>query len=319
MLQQTQVATVIPYFERFMLRFPDINTLAQASLDEVLKHWAGLGYYARGRNLHRAAIAMQLEHAGKMPDDFDALIALPGIGRSTAGAILAQAFNQRYPIMDGNVRRVLARRGDIHGWPGRPEIQAKLWQLAESLLPEQSMANYTQALMDLGSLVCTNRNPDCDICPVSADCAARLQNTIAQLPTPKPRKVRPMRHCQALIIQDSAGRVLLVKRPPAGIWGGLWSLPIRSTDNSSEPLSDRDAGSSEAIAYLPSFKHAFTHFELMIEPRLGTPSTHASLIQEQAERRWVNLDDPGAWPGMPAPLRKLLEQAQQHLCAPITA
>lgn len=313
MLQQTQVATVIPYFERFMQRFGDVATLAQASLDEVLQHWAGLGYYARGRNLHRAAIEMHTHHRSQIPSNFEDLIRLPGIGRSTAGAILAQAFDQRFAILDGNVRRVLARHAAEEGWPGKPLVQTRLWAQAEARLPNARYADYTQSLMDLGSLLCTARAPRCNECPVAEDCIARQQGLTAQLPTPKPRKARPLRHSWALIVQSEAGHVLVEKRPPAGIWGALWSLPLSIGDETPQSLAKRYVGDEQHLAYWPPVRHAFTHFELELGIcicKLAADS-NAQSARESADSQWLDLHKPELWPGMPAPLRKLLERARQ--------
>ncbi|MBD3609161.1 MAG: A/G-specific adenine glycosylase, partial [Gammaproteobacteria bacterium] len=225
MLQQTQVTTVIPYFERFITRFPDIATLAMAKQDEVLHLWTGLGYYARARNLHKAAQIIQQQYQGRFPEDFDQVIALPGIGRSTAGAILAQAMEQRHAILDGNVKRLLSRLYVIEGWPGEKQTENKLWQLAEELTPRQRIADYTQAVMDIGATLCKRSKPDCDHCPFHNHCQARRQGRQAELPHRKPKKDKPVKRCHMLILQDAQGHVLLQQRPPSGIWGGLWSLP----------------------------------------------------------------------------------------------
>jgi A/G-specific adenine glycosylase len=229
MLQQTQVGTVIPYFERFMVRFPDVASLAAASEEEVLTRWAGLGYYARGRNLHRAARQIMGQHAGMFPCDFDAIVDLPGIGRSTAAAISAFAFGQRRAILDGNVKRVLTRVFAIDGWPGDKKVETRLWELSEILLPEKDIEAYTQALMDLGATVCTRSNPKCGQCPLACDCAARREGRIARFPVSRPKKPVPERAAIMLVIRHGRD-ILLRKRPAAGIWGGLWSLPEAEGD-----------------------------------------------------------------------------------------
>ncbi|MGH8446294.1 MAG: A/G-specific adenine glycosylase, partial [Solimonas sp.] len=219
MLQQTQVATVIPYFARFLERFPDLRNLAAAPQDDVLALWAGLGYYARARNLHRCAQALVAEHGGEFPRNIEAVAELPGIGRSTAGAILAQAHGDRHAILDGNVRRVLARHAAIPGWPGQPTVQKQLWREAEARLPHERLADYTQALMDLGASVCTSRNPKCLLCPLAGDCQARIAGTVAQYPGAKPSRERPTREATLLLVEDAQGRLLLERRPPTGLWG----------------------------------------------------------------------------------------------------
>src|SRR5690606_8097985 len=213
MLQQTQVATVIPYFERFVARFPDVEVLAEASLDDVLALWSGLGYYARARNLHRAAQLVVERYGGDLPDSLDELMALPGIGRSTAGAILAQAHGVRAPILDGNVKRVLARHAGIEGWPGEREVEQTLWAIADERTPSERVADYTQAIMDLGAMLCTRRRPACTVCPVVEDCRACRLGIQERLPSPRPKRERPRRRRMMLVVRDSQGRVLLERRP----------------------------------------------------------------------------------------------------------
>ncbi len=306
MLQQTQVATVIPYFERFLARFPDVQTLAAAPQDDVLALWSGLGYYARARNLHRCAQQIVAEHGGEFPRTLDALIALPGIGRSTAGAILSQAFGSRVAILDGNVRRVLARYRAVDGWPGEPRVQDRMWDIAESLLPQTRLADYTQALMDLGATLCTARNPSCLLCPVTADCVARAQDAITRYPFPKPRKARPQRQARLLLARNDEGALLLERRPPVGIWGGLWAPPLIDDAR----LGD-DAFGATLLAcahqteMLPSVHHAFTHFDLELQPMLLRVGP-SSEIGEPDRRRWFNLSAIGDL-GLPAPVRKLFD------------
>jgi A/G-specific adenine glycosylase len=217
MLQQTQVQAAIPYFEKFMARFPDVHALAAAPVDEVLHIWSGLGYYARARNLHRTAELVVADHGGELPRNIDALMALPGIGRSTAAAILALSFGDRHAILDGNVKRVLCRYHSIEGWPGGSGVAKRLWAIAEAQTPDNDLAAYTQALMDL-------RQPRCEDCPLNGDCLALAEGREAELPQRKPRKSTPLRHTVFVIVRDPRGRVLLERRPPAGIWGGLWSF-----------------------------------------------------------------------------------------------
>lgn len=312
MLQQTQVSTVKPYFERFMLRFPDVRALASASQDDVLQHWAGLGYYARARNLHRAAQELVEHHQGSLPESFDALISLPGVGRSTAGAILAQAFEQRFPILDGNVRRVLARYRAIEGWPGQADVQKQLWALAEELMPHARMADYTQAQMDLGNLLCTSRRPECTQCPVRTDCHALAQDRVAELPTAKPRKARPRRYCHTLIIRNTKAEILIERRPPSGIWGGLWATPVSDAEESLESCAGRYGLHPQRGIVLPSIKHIFTHFELIITPHEFSGQSESATLRENAQQQWLSLHRERQWPGLPTPLRKLLHQLRTN-------
>jgi A/G-specific adenine glycosylase len=309
MLQQTQVATVIPYFRRFVIRFPDIATLAAAPLDEVLRYWAGLGYYARARNLHRAAQRVVTEHGGEFPRDFDAVQALPGIGRSTAGAILAQAFGQRHAILDGNVKRLLSRYHAVPGWPGEPRVTAQLWRLAESQLPSRRLADYTQALMDLGATVCARR-PLCAGCPLKTGCAAHAQDRAADYPQPRPRKSRPLRTTHMLVLECADGSILLERRPARGIWGGLWSLPEMPTDL--RPVAhcrERYGIQVQRPRALTPLRHGFTHFDLDIHPiRLrvrGRPIAappEGRVWYRHAGRRHTAHDF-----ALPAPVQKLLD------------
>jgi A/G-specific adenine glycosylase len=269
MLQQTQVTTVIPYFLRFMDRLPSVTALAAAPLDEVLHLWTGLGYYARARNLHRAAQCIVNEHGGEFPSQFEQVQALPGIGRSTAGAILALSGEQRHPILDGNVKRVLARYFGVDGFPGEKPIESRLWQLAEQATPHTRVADYTQGIMDLGATVCTRSRPACDDCPLAADCVARNEGRQHQLPAPRPKRVRPQRDAYVLIMQRSDRSVLLEKRPMHGIWGGLWTFPQFETRQSASEWLALHASTdiaSEQHEEWPPYSHAFTHFDLTIRP-----------------------------------------------------
>lgn len=302
MLQQTQVATVIGYFERFIACFPSVQSLAAAPLDDVLTLWAGLGYYARARNLHRCAQVIVNEYDGHFPQDPATLQTLPGIGRSTAAAIAAQAFGARAAILDGNVRRVLARRLLLQDWPGAPRVQTPLWAHAEALLPQARLADYTQALMDLGATLCTARKPQCARCPVASDCPAFLQNCTDQYPKPKPRAPRPHRHAHVLLIENARGQWLFQRRPARGIWGGLWTPPL---------LGDAAIGGDNAhwlttgtaVATLPDIHHGFTHFDLTLAP-LHLRCTHNP--QGDDNTRWVTLAASQTL-GLPAPIRKLMD------------
>ena len=307
MLQQTQVATVIPYFERFMLHFPSIRALADASQDEVLHLWTGLGYYARARNLHKTAQIIRDECNNQFPEQFDLVLALPGIGPSTAGAILAQALDQRHVILDGNVKRVLTRLYTIEGWPGKKEIEDKLWELAESLTPATQLTDYTQAIMDLGATACA-RKPNCTACPVIDLCEAHQQDTVTHFPTPKKRKALPIKATHMLVLQNKVGEILLQQRPPSGIWGGLWSLPEYSEDS----IEDIQQWCEKELGLLisniqsqPQFRHTFSHFHLDITPiscQLKNPVNH---VMEASNRVWYNTQQPESL-GLPAPVLKIL-------------
>ncbi len=306
MLQQTQVATVIPYFERFVARFPDVDTLAAAPLDEVLALWAGLGYYARGRNLHRAAQIVVAQCGGALPEALDELIALPGIGRSTAGAILAQAKGQRHPILDGNVKRVLARYHAVEGWPGERAVEARLWRFADAHTPTERVADYTQAIMDLGATLCVRRRPACTVCPVADACRACRLGVQARLPAPRPRRERPHRRCVMLVVTDPGGRVLLERRPERGIWGGLYSLPELDADDSAGAWCSRRLGVElRDERELPELAHAFTHFDLTIAPRLVRLATDCGGVMESASLVWYNAARSDL--GIAAPIRVLLD------------
>ncbi len=306
MLQQTQVSAVIPYFERFVARFPSVQALAAAPIDDVLQLWAGLGYYARARNLHTCAQAIVDVHHGQWPRDIEALIALPGIGRSTAAAILAQAFGDRHAILDGNVKRVLSRHAAVEGWPGLPAVQQQLWRYSTSLLPEARLADYTQAIMDLGNSVCVSRRPLCAHCPVTQDCVARLQNRIAEMPAPKPRRLRPQRSAWLLLVENDAGELLLERRPPTGIWGGLWCPPTLDADQDwRDHLAARYGLKTGAARELATVAHGFTHYELSIRP-LRMRLTSACGVTEAVATAWTTMRSADELPGLPAPVRKLL-------------
>lgn len=308
MLQQTQVATVIPYFLRFIERFPDVASLAAAAPDDVLAAWSGLGYYSRARNLHRAAQEVMDRFAGVFPSSPDELAQLPGVGRSTAAAIAAFSFGANAAILDGNVKRVLTRWAGISGWPGEKAVENRLWQLAESLLPPGNVDAYTQGLMDLGSLVCTRSKPNCEACPLSVDCVALATGQQKLLPTPKPRKALPERHTVLLLIRQTDGRILLERRPPTGIWGGLWSLPEAADTLSAAALCQRRFGFD--VDFDPAgadFVHVFTHFRLTITPLPGRIRQAGNLADSHTG--WFGLAEARAL-GLPAPVRRLLDIAQ---------
>jgi A/G-specific adenine glycosylase len=311
MLQQTQVGTVIPFYLRFMRRFPTIAALADAPLDDVLAHWAGLGYYARARNLWRAARLVAAEHGGELPPTFDALHALPGIGRSTAGAILAQAHGQRWPILDGNVKRVLARYHAVAGWPGLPAAANELWHHAETHTPHERVADYTQAIMDLGATLCTRARPACTVCPLASECAAALTGTQPLYPASRPKRDRGQRHVAVLVVRDTQGRVLLQRRPAHGIWGGLYSLPELGADDSPRDWCARMLGSAVASERtLATIEHAFTHFDLDLTPRLLELASTPSVVAERDDWHWCR---PGTQleVGVPAPVAALLSSGLQ--------
>lgn len=264
MLQQTQVSTVIPYYERFMQRFPNVQALAVAPLDEVLHLWTGLGYYARARNLHRAAQRVVSEYHGEFPIGIDAMQTLPGIGRSTAAAILALSRDEPHAILDGNVKRVLARYFGVVGFPGEKKIETRLWQHAESCTPQQRVADYTQAIMDLGATVCTRSKPRCDECPLRAHCVAFAQGLQLQLPTPRPQRTRPQRTAFVAVVRNASGAVLLEQRPAAGIWGGLWVCPQFDDEAARDAWLQRQFVMTDQIYELPIIEHAFTHFDLQL-------------------------------------------------------
>lgn len=269
MLQQTQVTTVIPYYLRFLERFPDIVSLANAPQDDVLSHWAGLGYYTRARNLHATAKIVTEKYNGIFPSAFDDIVALPGIGRSTASAISSFAFGQRKAILDGNVKRVLARQYGIEGYPGQPKVEADMWLLAEKLLPEKGIEIYTQSLMDLGATICIRSRPACNDCPVADTCVALSTNRVAELPDRKPAKVSPKKQTRMLIIRDqSTGQIMMERRPSVGLWGGLWSFPELAVDEDIEAFCyQRWQIKIQMQKPYPNLTHVFTHFSLEITPQ----------------------------------------------------
>jgi A/G-specific adenine glycosylase len=305
MLQQTQVETVKPYFDRFIARFPDPATLAAAPADEVMRLWAGLGYYARARNLHRAAQEIVERHGGELPDSLEGLMDLPGIGRSTAGAILALARGQRHPILDGNVKRVLARVFLVEDPPDSTAGLKRLWQLAEACTPGSRVAAYTQAIMDLGATVCTRANPACDRCPLANGCAARASGRVAEIPAAKRRAARRLRMAHFVLV-CAGDRVLLERRPPRGIWGGLWTPPEFSDTESAAAFLATRFGVAEPSRRLPKFRHAFTHFDLDIEPWVLEFEGGAAEAAD-SDARWHELASIETV-GLPAPVARLLEE-----------
>lgn len=313
MLQQTQVATVIPYYQRFIKRFPELPVLAQASVDEVLGLWTGLGYYARARNLHRAAQLTWESHGGELPTTLEALIELPGIGRSTAGAILALALGQRHPILDGNVKRVLARQEAIPEWPGQPKVEKQLWQRSEELLPQTRVADYTQAIMDLGATVCTRRHPRCPSCPVKKTCRAHAQGNPEAYPHPRPRKRLPLRTTRMLLLLNDQREVLLERRPPVGIWGGLWSFPECPPHTELALWCQEQLGwPIEEVMTWPPVRHHFTHFTLDIQPVVARIQSQGCQVMEPCDRVWCKMGTMHKR-GLPAPILRLLARLREQL------
>jgi A/G-specific adenine glycosylase len=306
MLQQTQVATVVPYFKRFVATLPDVTALAAAPEDRVLGLWSGLGYYRRARFLQAAARACVAEHHGKLPADFDALAALPGIGRSTAGAILALAHGQHHAILDGNVKRVLARFHTIRGWPSERAVERVLWTHAEAHTPNTRVADYTQAIMDLGATLCTRAHPRCNECPLAHQCAAFREGLTADIPAPRPARVLPERQTIFVLLRDAHERVLLQRRPPQGVWPGLWSLPEATDPDAARRLATTLAqvGASRPRA-LPAIHHAFTHFRLCAAPLEWRDVRATRRVADTPDLRWYTHGEMAEL-GVPAPVRKLL-------------
>jgi A/G-specific adenine glycosylase len=306
MLQQTQVATVIPYFERFIARFPDIATLARAKLDTVLHLWTGLGYYARARNLHRAARLIVREHNGRFPKRFDAACDLPGIGRSTAGAILALAFGRRHAILDGNVKRVLARYHAIAQPLNQRAVEQQLWTLAEQYTPARRVADYTQAIMDLGATLCTRTQPDCPRCPLQRRCRARIAGNPQDYPMRVTRPRAPVKQVRLLMIRDQRDRVLLTQRPPVGVWGGLWSLPECEQPDVRRWSRDYLGLDIQPETPWPVRRHSFSHFHLDITPIPARVLGGKPAVMETGATVWYNVHRPDAR-GLAAPVKRLLE------------
>lgn len=313
MLQQTRVTTVIGYFQRFIARFADVRALAAAPLDEVLHLWSGLGYYARARHLHAAATLVCERFGGEFPRDMDTLRTLPGIGRSTAAAILALADHQRHAILDGNVKRVLARHQGIVGWPGLTAVESLLWHWAEQHTPSQRVAHYTQAIMDLGATVCTARRPQCALCPLRASCIAYATQRVADLPTPRPRKHVPIRTAVFLMLIDAtAPEVLLWRRPANGLWGGLWTLPEFADLDAAHAWGAQYGFNSTLWRVWPTVRHTFSHFHLDIMPVYAPANNKALMVMEDGMALWYNLRTPSAL-GLAAPVQRLLDCLQTTL------
>ncbi|SHF22672.1 A/G-specific DNA-adenine glycosylase [Microbulbifer donghaiensis] len=329
MLQQTQVTAVIPYFERFMASFPTLGRLARAPLDDVLAHWSGLGYYARARNLHKCAQTVLNEHGGEFPRDVEALAELPGIGRSTGGAIASISMGLRAPILDGNVKRVLARLHAVDGWPGQSAVAKRLWEIAERYTPERRTGDYTQAMMDLGATLCTRSKPRCGECPMADTCVARAQGNPQDYPGKKPKKEKPVRCCTMLLL-ECEGEIFLQQRPPTGIWGGLWCPPQLDEDDGGEDslqewLAVRDLYATQ-IQALPQLRHTFTHFHLDITPVWAQLHKVSVQVAETGggwyKLRRLNRPRAAQELGLPAPIVKLAKQLlalQAPLLTPCTA
>jgi A/G-specific adenine glycosylase len=291
MLQQTQVTTVIPYYERFMHSFPDVVTLADAAQDEVLKHWEGLGYYSRARNLHKAAQTIRDQHHGEFPQTLAEAEALSGIGRSTAGAILSLACGQPHAILDGNVKRVLARYHAVEGYPGQTAVQKQLWAYAERHLPAERNAAYTQAMMDMGATLCTRSKPACLLCPLHEDCRARVQGNPQDYPTPKPKKTLPEKQRFALVMRNQYGEIMLEKRPPTGIWGGLWSFPEFATQQALSDSLATGSGTNQPeqtlqTKHLAPLSHTFSHYRLHLQPILVDLHASDERVMAAERRLW---------------------------------
>lgn len=308
MLQQTQVSTVIPYFHQFMTRFPTITALAAASEEAVLQIWTGLGYYARARNLHKTARIISTQYNGIFPTRFDEVLQLPGIGRSTAGAILAISMHQRYPILDGNVKRVLCRYFSISGWPGLPKVLEILWALSEKVTPTKRVADYTQAIMDLGATVCTRTKPNCHLCPLANSCQAKQLEQVKNFPTARPKQDKPIKALTLLMIMHPKQKtILLEKRPSKGIWGGLWSLPEcpvkTKIPNWCQKKLNLNITAPEIWA---PFRHTFTHYHLDIHPAVCRLDSRYKKIKNTPTKVWHTLDEP-LTQGVAAPVKKLIE------------
>jgi len=321
MLQQTQVKTVIPYFEKFMQSFPSALDLANAHEDEVLHHWSGLGYYARARNMHKSAQQVRDLHAGVFPLTFEDVLALPGIGRSTAGAILAQAEGQRYAILDGNVKRVLSRFHAVHGWTGQTKVQEQLWGFAEQHTPHQQLADYTQAIMDLGATLCTRSKPKCEACPMRQECEAYATDQVAMLPTRKPKKALPVKSVRMLLLRNAEQQILLEKRPPTGIWGGLWSLPEMPLEDAVEEWCENHYQLSvSGLREQPVMRHTFSHYHLDITPCIAEVNNPEQSVMEAERRVWYkacqndrNISTQALNLGLATPVSHLLNRLNEEL------
>jgi A/G-specific adenine glycosylase len=317
MLQQTQVATVIPYYQRFIAAFPTIAALAEASEEQVLAHWSGLGYYARGRNLHATAQLIVEKYHGEFPRQYEQILELPGIGRSTAAAICALAYHERRAILDGNVKRVLARYCGIAGWAGDKKVETQLWQQAEALLPlppgegwggGNDVATYIQALMDMGATICTRSKPKCGECPVRSDCVALQSGRVSELPTPRLRKAVPERHSTFLLLMHG-NDILLEKRPSSGIWGGLWCPPRFDDEEAAKDWFVRNGMTASHGERLGAFIHTFTHFKLHITP-LKIQLARKPLRAEQPGSVWLDVGE-ALRVAIPTPVRSMLKELRR--------
>ncbi|VEJ53612.1 A/G-specific adenine glycosylase [Pragia fontium] len=309
MLQQTQVATVIPYFQRFIAKFPDINSLAAAPTDEVLHLWTGLGYYARARNLHKAAKKIAQEHGGIFPTDFDTVFDLPGIGRSTAGAILSLSLNQHYPILDGNVKRVIARYYAVEGWPGKKEVEKRLWDLSSEVTPAQGVAQFNQAMMDLGAMVCTRSKPKCELCPLNNGCIAYANQSWSAYPGKKPKQQIPERNAWFLLLKNN-DKVWLEQRPDVGLWGGLYCFPQFSDEATMSQWLEQRGMSAKNLKQQIAFRHTFSHFHLDIIPMLLDTIPDKRCL-DQPNGLWYNLAQPPSV-GLATPVERLLNQLRNE-------
>ncbi|MCP5077019.1 MAG: A/G-specific adenine glycosylase [Psychromonas sp.] len=312
MLQQTQVATVIPYFDKFMRSFPTVDYLANAPIDEVLHHWTGLGYYARARNLHKTAQTIRDNFDGQFPEQFDDVIALPGIGRSTAGAILSLTLGKNFAILDGNVKRVLTRHQTIEGWTGEKRIENRLWELAEYLTPPKHANLFNQAMMDIGAMICTRSKPKCTECPVSNDCLALKSDSMSCYPTPKAKKKIPVKSAVMLIVCENGKTIHLKKRPPVGIWGGLWCFPeFESIESAEQYLQENIKRCTKKE--LNTFRHTFSHYHFDITPLLVEVNQQdISQVMEDSGALWYNLQHPQKI-GLAAATKKILTTVNKTL------
>lgn len=311
MLQQTQVATVIPYYERFMASFPTVFDLAKATQDEVLKHWAGLGYYARGRNLHQCAQTVVEEYQGVFPNTVDELVALSGIGRSTAGAVISLSSGQRAAILDGNVKRVLTRYHGTEGWPGKTAVANILWEHAETHTPDERCDDFNQAMMDLGATLCTRSKPQCEQCPLQAQCFAYKENRQADFPNKKPKKVIPVKTTQWLVIKNPSQQFYLEQRPQQGIWGGLWSFPEIDTTDNGKDHCEAHYGKVKKHHQGDVFRHTFSHYHLDIQTTFIELENNVQEIRGDNQQRWLDLDELSTI-GMAAPVKKLLGEIEKE-------
>ena len=317
MLQQTQVTTVIPYYQKFMERFPTVFALAAASEDEVLHHWSGLGYYSRARNLHKAAKSVVEDFAGEFPRSVEQLMELSGIGRSTAGAVASISMGIRAPIMDGNVKRVLTRYFAIPGWPGQSAVANQLWELADQLTPNNRTGDYTQVMMDLGATVCKRSRPTCDICPIADNCIAHRTGQEKHFPESKPKKAKPEKSTIMVMMVNQFGEVLLEKRPPSGIWGGLWGFPeIADADHIAEQTQNKTGLTFGDCDFWAPFRHTFSHYHLDITPVLTfieyPDNKNQHVIKDGDRFKWFSLEIPAEL-GLAAPISKLLGKVRQSL------